>query len=81
MHVLFPPSYIIMFLFMGTEIKGKANMSKAIAMLSRGNAAEWNPLVTCVILNHPCSGDGSRELQRHLALFCKYFLTSLWLWS
>ena len=48
-----------MFLF---EIKVKAKMSKAITMLSRGNAAEWKPLVNCVIPNHPGSGDGSREL-------------------
>lgn len=53
------PLYIIMFLL---KIKGKAKMSKAITMLSRGNAAEWKPLVNCVIPNHPCSGDGSREL-------------------
>lgn len=31
------------------KIKGKAKMSKAITMLSRGNAAEWKPLVNCVI--------------------------------
>lgn len=77
MHVLFYPSYIIMFLFMFTEIKGKAKMSKAITMLSRGNAAEWKPLVTCVIPNHPCGGDGSRELQGCLAHFCEALLTSL----